>query len=54
MVACDRQRYGLLGFKDYHRNCHDNMFEGVLELGATPPFSIPGSRNIFMNIPIKR
>ena len=53
MAACDRQRYGLLGFTDYHRNCQDNMFEGMLELGVTPPFSIPGSWNVFMNIPIR-
>ena len=53
MAACDRQRYGLLGFTDYHRNCQDNMVEGMLELGATPPFAIPGSWNIFMNIPVK-
>jgi uncharacterized protein len=53
MAACDRQRYGLLGFKDYHRNCQDNMFEGMLELGVTPPFAIPGSWNVFMNIPLK-
>ena len=52
MAACDRQRYGLQGFTDYHRNCQDNMIEGMLELGATPPFAIPGSWNVFMNIPI--
>jgi uncharacterized protein len=52
MAACDRYRYGLLGVKGYHRNCQDNMFEGMLELGVTPPFPIPGSFNIFMNIPV--
>ncbi len=51
-AACDRHRYGLLGVKGYHRNCQDNMVEGLLELGVTPPFQIPGSFNIFMNIPI--
>ena len=40
MAACDRQRYGLLGFEDYHRNCQDNMMEGMLEQGATPPFAM--------------
>ena len=29
------------------------MIEGMIELGATPPFAIPGSWNIFMNIPVK-
>ena len=52
MAACDRHRYGLLGVEGYHRNCQDNMFEGMIELGATPPFAIPGSWNIFMNIPV--
>ncbi|MCP4249022.1 MAG: urea carboxylase-associated family protein, partial [bacterium] len=53
MAACDRHRYVVLGVEGYHRNCQDNMFEGLLELGVTPPFPIPGSWNIFMNIPIK-
>jgi hypothetical protein len=51
-AACDRHRYRLLGVTGYHRNCQDNMFEGMLELGVTPPFAIPGSWNIFMNIPL--
>jgi uncharacterized protein YcgI (DUF1989 family) len=52
MAACDRHRYALLGVQGYHRNCQDNMFEGLLELGVTPPFPIPASFNIFMNIPV--
>ncbi|HEY5646206.1 MAG TPA: urea carboxylase-associated family protein [Pseudomonadales bacterium] len=52
MSACDRHRYGLLGVEGYHRNCQDNMFEGMLELGVTPPFPISASWNIFMNIPV--
>ncbi len=51
-AACDRCRYALLGVQGYHRNCQDNMMEGLLELGVTPPFPIPGSFNIFMNIPV--
>ena len=50
MAACDRRRYELLGVTDYHRNCCDNMFEGMLELGVTPPCGITASFNIFMNI----
>ena len=53
MAACDRHRYVVLGVEGYHRNCQDNMFEGMLELGATPHFPIPGSWNVFMNIPVK-
>lgn len=52
MAACDRYRYGLLGFTEYHRNCQDNMFEGLLEIGVTPPFPIAASFNVFMNIPV--
>lgn len=52
MAACDRYRYKLLGVKGYHRNCQDNMIEGLQELGVTPPFQIAGSWNIFMNIPV--
>jgi len=52
MAACDRYRYELLGFTEYHRNCQDNMFEGLLELGMTPPMHISASFNIFMNIPV--
>lgn len=50
MSACDRRRYELLGVTEYHRNCCDNMFEGMFQLGVTPPCAIPASFNIFMNI----
>jgi uncharacterized protein YcgI (DUF1989 family) len=50
MAACDRRRYELLGVAAYHRNCCDNMFEGMFELGVTPPSVILASFNIFMNI----
>lgn len=52
MAACDRYRYELLGVEGYHRNCQDNMNEGLMELGVTPPFPVPASWNIFMNIPV--
>ncbi len=52
MAACDRYRYALLGVQGYHRNCQDNMVEGMSELGVTPPFHVPGSFNVFMNIPV--
>ncbi len=40
MAACDRHRYTLLGAKGYHRNCQDNLIEGLQEIGVTLPFSI--------------
>lgn len=54
MAACDRQRYGLLGVTGYHRNCQDNMMEGLQELGVTAPFALPNSFNVFMNIPVQQ
>ena len=54
MAACDRYRYGLLGVKGYHRNCQDNMMEGLHELGVTAPFPLPNSFNVFMNIPVQQ
>ena len=51
MAACDRARYELLGCEGYHRNCQDNLYEGMAELGLTPP-EVPSPLNLFMNIPV--
>ncbi|CAE6940156.1 hypothetical protein R69927_07646 [Paraburkholderia domus] len=53
MAACDRRRYELLGVRGYHRSCCDNMFEGMFELGVTPPRRNLASFNIFMNIRVQ-
>lgn len=53
MAACDRRRYELLGVSGYHRNCCDNMMEGMLSLGVTPPRHNLASFNIFMNIRVQ-
>ncbi|QEU03678.1 DUF1989 domain-containing protein [Pseudomonas oryzihabitans] len=53
MAACDRRRYELLGCTHYHRNCTDNLVEGMLELGVTPPRRSLASFNIFMNIRVQ-
>jgi uncharacterized protein YcgI (DUF1989 family) len=53
MAACDRKRYELLGVRNYHRNCHDNLFEGMFAIGVTPPRGILASFNIFMNIQVQ-
>lgn len=50
MAACDNERYGLLGCKEYHDNCTDNLYGGMREIGLTPP-EVPQPFNIFMNIP---
>ena len=54
MAACDRHRYELLGVRAYHRNCLDNMFEGMRALGVEPPAPILASFNIFMNIAVQQ
>ncbi len=51
IAACDRYRYELLGCKDYHDNCADNLAAGLAELGMTPP-ETPAPLNLFMNIPV--
>lgn len=50
MAACDRYRYELLGCKEPHDNCTDNLAEGLAGLGLTPP-ETPSPLNLFMNIP---
>jgi uncharacterized protein YcgI (DUF1989 family) len=50
MAACDRWRYGLLGVKDYHDNCADNLTAGLKELGLKETHT-PAPLNLFMNIP---
>lgn len=51
IAACDRYRYQLLGCKDYHDNCSDNLMAAMAELRLTPA-EIPAPLNLFMNIPI--
>ena len=52
IAACDRHRYKLLGVEGYHRNCQDNMIEGLQELGITLSQPNSNSFNVFMNIPV--
>ena len=51
LAACDRYRYELLGFTEYHDNCTDNLAAAMKELGLTPP-ETPSPWNLFMNIPV--
>jgi hypothetical protein len=51
IAACDRYRYELLGCKDYHDNCADNLMAAMAELGLEPP-EVPSPLNLFMNIPV--
>jgi uncharacterized protein YcgI (DUF1989 family) len=51
IAACDRYRYELLGCKEYHDNCTDNLAAALAELGLTPA-ETPSPLNLFMNIPV--
>ena len=51
IAACDRYRYELLGCKDYHDNCTDNLVAAMAELGLRLP-ETPSPLNLFMNIPV--
>ena len=51
IAACDDYRYGLLGCKEYHDNCTDNLIAAMRQIGLTPP-EVPSPVNLWMNIPI--
>ena len=51
MAACDDYRYGLLGCKEYHDNCTDNLIAGMRQIGLMPP-EVPSPLNLWMNIPV--
>ena len=51
IAACDRYRYELLGCKEHHDNCADNLTAALMELGESCP-EIPSPLNLFMNIPV--
>lgn len=51
IAACDRYRYELLGCREYHDSCADNLVAALRELGEVAP-EIPSPLNLFMNIPV--
>lgn len=51
LCPCNRQLYEQLGCTEYHRNCEDNMHEGLAEVGLSVPFT-PAALNLFMNVPV--
>jgi hypothetical protein len=51
IAACDRYRYELLGCKEYHDNCTDNLAAAMTALGESVP-ETPSPLNLFMNIPV--
>jgi uncharacterized protein YcgI (DUF1989 family) len=50
LAACDRYRYEMLGCKEYHDNCTDNLAAALKELGLESP-ETPCPFNIFQNTP---
>lgn len=52
VAACDRWRYELLGCKEYHDNCTDNLHAALGELGLKSA-ETPAPWNMWMNIPIR-
>ena len=52
IAACDDYRYGLLGCKDYHDNCTDNLIAAMRAIHAPLP-EVPQPLNLWMNIPVK-
>lgn len=53
MAACDDYRYGLLGCKDYHDNCTDNLLAAMRQIGLQAP-EVPSPLNLWMNIPVDK
>lgn len=52
IAACDIYRYNLLGCKDYHDNCTDNLRAAMRMLGYDK-VECPSPLNLWMTIPIK-
>ena len=51
IAACDDYRYGLLGCKDYHDNCTDDLVAAMRAIHAALP-EVPQPLNLWMNIPV--
>ena len=52
LAACDRYRYQQLGCKEYHRNCTDNFWEALVEIGMKP-IELPSPFNLWQNTPVE-
>jgi len=51
VAACDVHRYAMLGCRDYHDNCTDNLHAALGQMGLSVQ-ETPAPLNLFMNIPI--
>lgn len=52
LAACNHSRYEQLGCKEYHRNCEDNLWEAMVELGYKPT-ETPSPFNLWQNTPVE-
>ena len=52
LAACDRYRYELLGCKEYHRNCTDNLWEAMIGAGHKIT-ETPSPFNLWQNTPVE-
>ena len=52
LAACDRYRYELLGCKEYHRNCTDNLWEAMIAAGYKIT-ETPSPFNLWQNTPVE-
>ena len=51
IAACDVYRYELLGCREYHDNCTDNLHAAMMRIGLDVP-ECPSPLNLWMNIPV--
>ncbi len=52
LAACDRYRYENLGCKIYHRNCTDNLWEAMVNIGYKIT-ETPSPFNLWQNTPVE-
>ena len=51
IAACDVHRYAMLGCREYHDNCTDNLHAALGQLDLRAP-DCPAPLNLWMNIPV--
>jgi uncharacterized protein YcgI (DUF1989 family) len=51
IAACDMHRYAMLGCREYHDNCTDNLHAALGQLDLHAP-DCPAPLNLWMNIPV--
>ncbi|MFZ3582114.1 DUF1989 domain-containing protein, partial [Loktanella sp. DJP18] len=52
IAACDVHRYAMLGCREYHDNCTDNLHSALAQIDLRAP-DCPAPLNLWMNIPVE-